>query len=384
MNVKKSHLVLTVLLIASVIALINLYIKIPEIKDNLEDNIKKSNLRSINLILKNFERHIQTALRANPDAKLEELLSSDTRLKESFESELNILVSNDVKYVFMVYRDEKSKYRFLLDGATQDKAKLGRKFDVTNDAWNSAYSSFQPQMIEYADEDVRGLWLTYVMPIMMSGKVVGAVAVDLSFENQRNIVTLIKPLRQALIVIFGLIALILLVALVEYLLYFFSQKRVYIDGLTNIENRQFLNELLPTLDFQKYHIAMIDIDKFKLVNDTYGHGKGDEVLKLVAEVLKNALRDKDVLARYGGEEFILLVPFGKMNQSEALVIMERLRSSVAEIVIETDTTPITPKVSIGVNLNTKESENVHDAIKTADKKLYEAKKQGRNRVVYFD
>lgn len=165
-----------------------------------------------------------------------------------------------------------------------------------------------------------------------------------------------------------------------------------LDALTNLNNRrQFETRLGQEIAIAKRQnnplcAMMIDIDFFKRVNDTYGHSAGDEVLRTVAGLIKEALRESDIPARYGGEEFAVLLPFTEIK--DAQIVGERLRKKV-------ETTPIpinqdsSEKQSINVTISMGLAE--FDKIETgeslferADKALYEAKKSGRNRVCVFE
>ncbi len=121
-----------------------------------------------------------------------------------------------------------------------------------------------------------------------------------------------------------------------------------------------------------------DIDHFKLINDTYGHPVGDEVIKQFAVKISSALRPYDSVGRLGGEEFLILVPNCALQ--EAALVAERLRSSVAtdKFVIGQWIIPVT--VSIGVSTLTGADPDVDKILQTVDSALYEAKNNGRNRV----
>lgn len=382
MRIRKSHLLLLLMLTLSSIVLFDLYIRVPAIKADIITNMREDSLRSISIMIKNFERHLNRALDDTGEPVLTSLFINDPKLRESFESELNMLISNEVKYAFMLYRDDKGKYRFLLDGSTEEKVKMGRKFDISSDAWNSVYDTKKARLIE--QQDLTELWLTYILPITRNGHVEGVVAVDLSFDHHQNHISIIQPLQQMLMIVLGLILVIVLVTLAQYGLYYFTHKKVYIDALTGIKNRQFLNDILPTMNFHKYHIAMIDIDRFKGINDAFGHDTGDLVLQTVAMTLNEEVRDEDLLVRYGGEEFILFLLARNTSETEVVKILERLRIKVQKLIIRSkNDAPIKPTISLGANISVNEFKNVHDAIKIADQKLYEAKIQGRNRLVSY-
>ena len=142
------------------------------------------------------------------------------------------------------------------------------------------------------------------------------------------------------------------------------------DPLTNLYTRSFLNDWMEqSTDFS---LALIDIDHFKSVNDTYGHPAGDEVLKSLAGFLRSGCRHSDIVARFGGEEFIICFPDTPLTQAHKLV--ERLRSDWAEKEIIIDNQIIKCTFSAGI------AESGRDVIAEADRFLYQAKNNGRNQV----
>ena len=161
-----------------------------------------------------------------------------------------------------------------------------------------------------------------------------------------------------------------------------------LDALTNLNNRrQFETRLGQEIAIAKRQnnplcAMMIDIDFFKRVNDTYGHAAGDEVLRTVAGIIKDALRESDIPARYGGEEFAVLLPFTKID--EAKIVGERLRAAVENtpITINQDS-PEKQDINVTISMGLAEFDKIEGGealVERADKALYEAKTSGRNRV----
>ena len=161
-----------------------------------------------------------------------------------------------------------------------------------------------------------------------------------------------------------------------------------LDALTNLNNRrQFEIRLGQEISITKRQgkplcAMMVDIDFFKGVNDTHGHAAGDEVLRTVAGIIKQALRESDIPARYGGEEFAVLLPFTHIP--EAQIVGERLRKAVEEasITIYQDTEEEKQiNVTISMGLAEYDGKETGEALfERADKALYEAKTNGRNQV----
>lgn len=158
------------------------------------------------------------------------------------------------------------------------------------------------------------------------------------------------------------------------------EKLAATDKLTNIPNRLKFDEVLRySVDRAKRYkvslsVVLFDIDFFKKVNDTYGHLCGDIVLKMIAKIGKDAIRESDLIARWGGEEFIILLP--DIQDSEAYVLAERLRHSIESYIFE-EVGQVT--VSFGVTKFT-ENDSSESFINRADNALYLAKENGRNRV----
>jgi diguanylate cyclase (GGDEF)-like protein len=130
-------------------------------------------------------------------------------------------------------------------------------------------------------------------------------------------------------------------------------------------------------------LALVDIDHFKAVNDTYGHLVGDKVLKSVAQALTGHLRDYDRAGRFGGEEFVLLL--AQTSQNDACGIAERLRSHVAGMKVPVDDRPNAPTVSLTISIGVTamergETRELTDLLAAADSALYHAKQTGRNRI----
>ncbi len=153
------------------------------------------------------------------------------------------------------------------------------------------------------------------------------------------------------------------------------------DALTNIANRHLFEELFEkeSAQLKRYGkelaLVMLDIDRFKVVNDTYGHTVGDYVLKELAAVVSANIRESDTFARWGGEEFILLLPNTALTQ--AAEVAEKLRHSIETHVFEGVGT-ITSSFGVG---NITPDETLVSAMEKVDKALYRAKDEGRNRVI---
>jgi len=161
-----------------------------------------------------------------------------------------------------------------------------------------------------------------------------------------------------------------------------------IDDLTGLYNRRYAMEALETEieRAKRYHtpltLCMIDLDRFKNVNDRYGHPAGDAVLTDVGKLLNDSARQTDIACRYGGEEFVLILP--NTDEKGAMVFCERLREDVAQHEVEWNGTFLGVTISIGVaQYDNRKDPSPTDLVERADKALYRAKEEGRNRVCRF-
>jgi diguanylate cyclase (GGDEF)-like protein len=157
------------------------------------------------------------------------------------------------------------------------------------------------------------------------------------------------------------------------------------DFLTGLYNRRFffgnMNEYIENrqLHSEEFALAMIDIDYFKKINDTYGHDVGDKVIVALSEVLRSSTNHKDLVSRFGGEEFCIVLK--NINHNSTLDIFQRIRQDVEDFIFRVDpSTTIKFTISIGVAIHNNNS--LEDIIAQADMMLHKAKSSGRNMVVF--
>jgi len=163
-----------------------------------------------------------------------------------------------------------------------------------------------------------------------------------------------------------------------------AQESAVTDFLTGLHNRKYLFETGQKLyaNAKREHlsivIAMIDIDHFKKINDRFGHQAGDEALKLLGGLFLNEFRDSDIVTRYGGEEFCIMLTNTEVKH--AAEVMDELRKKVENMKIEIHN--ISFRMTISIGLTSEMSSSFDQMLTLADKKLYQAKNDGRNKVLF--
>ena len=186
---------------------------------------------------------------------------------------------------------------------------------------------------------------------------------------------------------FLIVAMQLALEMKKVLLYETVEMLAITDGLTGLYARRYFferfNEELSRSKRQdlKFSFLMIDIDDFKNCNDTYGHLVGDLVLKDVARIIKENVREIDLAARYGGEEFSLILP--ETDSKRAMLVADRIRKRIEENIFSAYEEKLKITVSIGLAVYPEDSQEALDLVEMADKALYVAKSSGKNIVCEY-
>jgi len=225
---------------------------------------------------------------------------------------------------------------------------------------------------------MRGMQSLLVLPLIVQDAAIGTFVLAC---RRRSCFS--KKVREMLGVISNQVA----VAIENAKMYKQMEEMATTDGLTGLPNhRTFqarMTEMLARAERHGKPVSMIltDIDKFKSVNDTYGHPVGDAVLKRVAAVLADQIRKVDLVARYGGEEFAIVLE--ETDAQGALLFCERVRQEIAAQVMSSDKGSFRVTLSLGIATYPQSGKEKQHLIERADQALYAAKEGGRNRTVHF-
>jgi two-component system, cell cycle response regulator len=161
------------------------------------------------------------------------------------------------------------------------------------------------------------------------------------------------------------------------------------DGLTGLYNRRYLDNHMAVLTERAkargrpLSICMVDLDRFKAINDVHGHDAGDDVLRELSRRIRETVRGIDLACRYGGEEFIVVMPDTEPVLAEA--VAERLRAAIETrpFTLDGRATTLTVTASLGLSTLVSPSDTAQALLRRADEALYTAKRTGRNKVVAY-
>ncbi|MFA6988512.1 MAG: diguanylate cyclase [Candidatus Gastranaerophilaceae bacterium] len=239
---------------------------------------------------------------------------------------------------------------------------------------NAEYNVSESFM-EYTDsiKDYSDFQSISIIPIDYEGKLIGGLALYHKLPNKY------LPSK-----IFNIILTELKLIMRIKWLYSETKFLAITDSLTGLYNRRYFQQILErefsrsTRYGSRLSIAMMDIDNFKKLNDTYGHLFGDEVLMVLSKLLTESLRKTDYVARYGGEEFVTVLP--ETNIEQAIIPLERFRNKLENHAFMFEEKRINVTISIGIAQNDDRTPTSDSFIMKADNALYQAKQKGKNRI----
>ncbi len=284
---------------------------------------------------------------------------------------------------FFIIEGRNFELKYHTGTVREDAAVYNLSGTIVNFAVENRHRHYVPDLGEYAS--------VKVMPFETEG-VLSAMAIPLMYEN--TLLGLLVMLSRetdfldaSRINLLDIFCNQASTSIANALLHARIEKMATTDGLTGLFNHRLFQEKLSG-EFKRFKrfskpisLVLADIDHFKKVNDTYGHPVGDLVLKRVAQVIKETVRDIDIPARYGGEEFAVILP-GTPGEG-AMNIAERLRQKVKGSPLFSDGRQINVSMSIGIATSPSDAKSKEELIEKADKALYHAKHSGRDRCMLW-
>ena len=356
-----------------------------EYKANINANLTQDNSAQsqLNIILNDL---LLKSVFANEFRNLSDFLNYERILVEKLFSLLSSFVEYSVAGIYFASPDDFSENILYIDTLGRNLSKnllsdiqydFFRKLEDIKTIRNNKFEVVRMLLGKEMDYVFTDMKSKIIIPLVFDKKLIGGICFytrsDADYASFRYFDIMISEL----LAIFKM-------------KYQYTEKEFMsvLDGLTGLYNRrQFELGLEQEFNRTKRHpadfsLAMLDIDFFKKVNDTYGHQFGDYVLKTVSDLMKASFRKTDLLYRYGGEELVIILP--ETNIEGALIPVQRLRRSVEEYNFEFNGIKAKVTVSIGLTMNFTEFKSSAEILKSADEALYKAKESGRNRVIIHE
>ncbi len=353
------------------------YIQFNKKIERINKKIKTNEIQEVS----EYSRKISKLLSPYIEKGLCETLKYDEETRKEIEDKMSMIKSSKYVNIFIIKKDDKGKLRYILDAETnlENRGEFWQKFDPQNDIWKKIFIEKIPQYD--IQEDIKDLWITYLYPVKQkTGEVLSVIAFDFSINTHKEISNMLKPINKFLFYFILIVAILFILNLIQMYLQHITNQKSYIDPLTSTYNRYYLSKTEKNIVLDNYVVAMLDIDHFKSINDTYGHSTGDIVLQYFVKRIQNKLKKGDTLIRYGGEEFVLLLY--KRDLETTKKILNRMKEAIGNHPMSIKGSLINVTSSFGVNTQPELSKNLLEAIQVADEQLYKAKNNGRNRVEY--
>jgi len=377
LHLNRSFLLLMIIIPLMTLVSLWLYIQFLQTNEDTFKVLKKHLLNDRIELFQNYANFVQK----NASKNFQISIINSPKIAQKFENELALLKDSETKYLYLLYKDSNKKWRYLID-ATQEKEEKSfcqQKFDPQSDIWDKALQTQKVQITE--QKSLETLWISMAYPIVVKGKVVAVIGADFTQSVYDNVKNRLKPMEEMFLYIDLFMIIMLFLAYLLIYMYYNTRKKSFIDPLTKVYNRQYLQEFLQHNSLQNYYLMMVDLDHFKLLNDNYGHDAGDVVLMSVVMEMKRSIRQQDFIVRFGGEEFLLFID--KKDIQDVKIVAERVRQRVEELSIQTKNNTLNVTLSIGINPFPYRFKNIDEAVKIADEQLYIAKSSGRNRIAVY-
>jgi len=294
--------------------------------------------------------------------------------KEALNKMLHAFLTKEIQYIFLLYKDKKGHYRFLLDGSLHDPVEYNTIFFPKSKLFNQVYKTQKPQIIKQS-EGVEEIWLSLLYPIVKDGETQALLVMDLSktygdYLNDFNspIVYLVAIMQLFLLISFFFLA---------YLAYSFYRlrKSILVDPLTSAYTKLYLKEFFDVKKVNQYNAMLIDIDTFKFVNEKYGHETGDIILKLFTKEIVSLLPEEARVIHTGGSEFFVVM---KKNSTDLKELAEKVFKGLTKKRYLIDNETISLTISMSAMITPEDVEHIGNIQRFLDEKLLEIKNRGKN------
>ena len=334
------------------------------------DKLKKEEIKKSEQYASKIAKLIQLRTGNNID----EVLKNDPQFRQHLNEALQAFLTPQYQYIFILQKDEKGNYRFLLDGSEEEIEEYKTIFFPKSKLFDRVYTTQKMQIIEQ-HEGVEQVWLSLVYPIINGNKTEALLVLDLSESYGEHLNNFNSPLMAVvwMMQVFLLLSLVLFVFLAYR--YYKIRKELTIDELTSAYKKQYLQEFFNKNRMDKYNMMLLDIDEFKEINQKFGYESGDIVLKEFTETLSSILSSRSIIVRIGGAEFLIVSPKeeGKIEE-QAQKVFDELKEK--KYLIGNEIQYLT--VSMSAMSIPKETKLIQNIERLLDEKLLEVKSKGKN------
>jgi len=338
--------------------------------DESTENLKKEEIKKS----EQYAEKIAKYIKAEADGSLLPYLEKHTEERETLNKILHTFLTEQFQYIFLLHKDQKGHYRFLLDGSLEDPVEYNTIFFPKSKRFNSVYSTQEPQIIKQ-NEGVEQIWLSLLYPIVEQGQTQALLVIDLSQSHAEHLSSFNSPVMQ--LVRWMQLFLVISFFFLLYISYSFYKlrKSILVDPVTSTYTKVYLQEFFDTREVNQYNAMLIDIDELRRVNTKYGHKSGDTVLKIFAKEVSILLPKKSYLVRGKGSEFFVIVAKESANLEElAKKVFKRLTQK--HYLIDNETISLT--LSMSAIVTPTETDSLFDVQRSLDEKLFEIKSRGKN------
>jgi diguanylate cyclase (GGDEF)-like protein len=301
---------------------------------------------------------------------------------------INLLIGfkhRNISSIFVLVSKE-DKFYILLDSADKNSSEDVELFNLEGadeiESLVRAKESHSKQV--HIQENIEDLGFTLIKPMIQKGKISTFLVIDYTQSSYNSLTSLLMVSVKNITTFFALVLFLLAILISYFLRNSYIKNRSYRNPSTGTLYRSYLTDNYEKINFPNYYIALIDIDRFKRINDLYGHDYGDEIINSVIKKINSLLKSHDIFIQYGGEEFLLLISKKGTTVESLRDRLESIRVIIEEQIFRVQDDIINITISIGAFIQSEVASSLQDTIQNADTALYEAKHQGRNRVLYFD
>ncbi len=321
-----------------------------------------------------YASKIANLIQLRTGKNIDDALKDDPSLRQHLNEALQAFLTSQYQYIFILQKDEKGNYRFLLDGSEEEAEEYKTIFFPKSKLFDKVYTTQKMQIVEQ-QEGVEQVWLSLVYPIVNENKTEALLVLDLSESYGEHLNNFNSPLMAVvwMMQIFLLLSLFLFVFLAYR--YYKIRKELIIDALTSVYKKQYLQEFFNKNRMDHYNMMLLDIDEFKEVNQKFGYEAGDNVLKEFTQTLSSILSSNAIIVRIGGTEFLIALPKEEGEvEEQAQEVFDVLKEK--KYLIGNEIQYLTVSMSaISIPEETKFIQNIERLL---DEKLLEVKSKGKN------